>query len=161
MKGDSVLNNQTIEGLYALKLPAMAAGLVDQAESATYGGLSFDERLGLLVDRELTERENRRLERYRKSAKLRSDAVMQDVDFRRQRGLERSVILSLAEANWVKSHHNVAIVGPTGVGKTYLACALANAAILASPATRRPDIVDGRPGTFTAPERTRRSPWFA
>lgn len=124
-----MLNHQTIEGLYALKLPAMAAGLTEQATSATYGGLSFEERLGLLVDRELTERENRRLERYRKSAKLRSDAVIQDVDFRRRRGLERSMILSLAEAGWVRNHHNVAIVGPTGVGKTYLACALANAAI--------------------------------
>jgi len=129
MRGDNVLDNQTIEGLYALKLPAMAAGLTEQATSATYGELSFEERLGLLVDRELTERENRRLERYRKSAKLRSDAVIQDVDFRRRRGLERSMILSLAEAGWVRNHHSVAIVGPTGVGKTYLACALANAAI--------------------------------
>lgn len=125
-----MLHQQTIEGLYALKLPAMAAGLTEQAESAAYGGLSFEERLGLLVDRELTERENRRLERYRKSAKLRSDAVVEDVDFRRQRGLERSQVLSLAEANWVGNHHNVAIVGPTGVGKTFLACALANAAII-------------------------------
>jgi DNA replication protein DnaC len=129
MKGTYVLNHQTIEGLYALKLPAMAAGLKEQSESADRQALSFDERLGLLVDRELAEREDRRLARYLKSAKLRTDAVVEDVDFRRRRGLDRPAVLSLAESGWVRSHHNVAIVGPTGVGKTFLACALANAAI--------------------------------
>ena len=124
-----MLNHQTIEGLYTLRLPGMAEGLKEQNESASYQGLSFDERLGLLVDKELTERENRRLGRYLKAAKLRTDAVIEDVDFRRKRGLERPVLLSLAESGWVKHHHNVAVVGPTGVGKTFLACALANAAI--------------------------------
>jgi DNA replication protein DnaC len=129
VKGTHVLNHQTIEGLYALKLPAMAAGLAEQDASAAHQALSFEERLGLLVDRELTEREGRRLERYLKTAKLRTNAVIEDVDFRRRRGLERAAILGLAEAGWVRSHHNVAVVGPTGVGKTFLACALANAAI--------------------------------
>jgi DNA replication protein DnaC len=124
-----MLNHQTIEGLYALNLPAMAAGLTEQAGQASYQALSFEERLGLLVDRELTERDNRRLARHLKAAKLRCDAVIEDIDFRRRRGLERSSFLSLAEAGWVKARHNVAIVGPTGVGKTFLACALANAAI--------------------------------
>jgi DNA replication protein DnaC len=130
MKGKPLmLHHQTIEGLYALKLPAMAAALAEQANSASHQALPFEERLGLLVDRELTERENRRLQRYLKAAKLRSDAVVEDIDFRRQRNLDRPLILSLAEAGWVTSHHNIAIVGPTGVGKTFLACALANAAI--------------------------------
>jgi DNA replication protein DnaC len=124
-----MLDNQTIEGLYALKLPAMAAGLVDQKERPEYQGLAFEERLGLLVDRELAERDNRRLERYLKQAKLRTNAVVEDVDFRRRRGLERAEFLGLAEASFVKSHHDVVVVGPTGLGKTYLACALANAAI--------------------------------
>lgn len=124
-----MLNHQTIEGLYALKLPAMAAALAEQADSASHQALSFEERLGLLVDRELTERENRRLQRYLKAAKLRSDAVVEDIDFRRQRNLDRPLLLSLADAGWVTSHHNIAVVGPTGVGKTFLACALANAAI--------------------------------
>lgn len=124
-----MLHSQTIEGLYTLRLPAMAAGLVEQADSPAHHGLSFDERLGLLVDRELAERENRRLQRYRKAAKLRTDAVVEDIDFRRQRGLDRPVILGLAEAGWVAAHHDIAVVGPTGVGKTFLACALANAAI--------------------------------
>jgi len=124
-----VLNHQTIEGLYALKLGAMAAGLAEQDSSVSHQALSFEERLGLLVDRELAERENRRMERYLKTAKLRTDAVIEDIDFRRRRGLERPVVLSLAESAWVTSHHNVAVVGPTGVGKTFLACALTNAAI--------------------------------
>ncbi len=124
-----MLNHQTIEGLYALKLPAMAAGLAEQAESASHQALSFEERLGLLVDRELAERENRRLGRYLKTAKLRTNAVIEDIDFRRRRGLERPMILSLAESGWVASRHNVSVVGPTGVGKTFLACALANSAI--------------------------------
>jgi len=129
MKGTQVLNHQTIEGLYALKLPAMATGLAEQTESPSHQGLSFDERLGLLVDREIAERENRRLQRYLKVAKLRTNAVVEDIDFRRQRGLDRPAVLGLAESGWVKAGHNVSVVGPTGVGKTFLACALANCAI--------------------------------
>ena len=130
MKGkDAMLDNKTIEGLYALRLPAMAAGLAEQADQAAYQGLSFEERLGLLVDKELTEREDRRVGRYLKAAKLRSGAVVEDIDFRRPRGLDRASLLGLATASWVKAHHAVAIVGPTGVGKTFVACALANAAI--------------------------------
>jgi len=124
-----VLNSQTIEGLHALRLPAMAAGLAEQASSPAHQGLSFEERLGLLVDRELAEREDRRMARYLKAAKLRSTAVMEDIDFRRRRGLERAAVLSLAQGGWVTARHNIAVVGPTGVGKTFLACALANAAI--------------------------------
>jgi len=129
MKGIAVLNSQTIEGLHALRLPAMAAGVAEQAASPAHQGLSFEERLGLLVDRELAEREDRRMARYLKAAKLRTNAVVEDIDFRARRGLERPVVLGLAEGAWVTAHHNIAVVGPTGVGKTFLACALANAAI--------------------------------
>ena len=124
-----MLTTQTIEGLLALRLNAMAQALADQEASATYQALSFDERLGLLVDHELGERENRRLARYVKAAKLRIPALVEDVDFRVSRGLERPVILGLVECHWVTNHHGIAIVGPTGTGKTFLACALANAAI--------------------------------
>jgi DNA replication protein DnaC len=124
-----MLHTQTVEGPYTLRLPAMAQGLAEQAESPSYQALSFEERLGLLVDKELTERENRRLERYLRQAKLRSTAVVEDIDFRRRRGLERSVVLSLAEAGWVKAHHAIAVVGAIGLGETFVACALANAAI--------------------------------
>lgn len=124
-----MLNHATIEGLHALKLPAMAAGLTEQAASAAHQGLTFEERLGLLVDRELAERDNRRLARYLKTAKLRTNAVIEDIDFRRHRGLDRPTLLGLAESGWVTNHHNIAVVGPTGIGKTFLACALANSAI--------------------------------
>ena len=110
----AVLNTQTTEGLYALKLPAMAAGLEEQRAQAAYAELSFEERLGLLVDRELQDRENRRLDRYTKMAKLRANAVLEDVDFRRRRGLDRASFVGLGDAGFVRSHHDVAILGPTG-----------------------------------------------
>lgn len=124
-----MLDSKTIEGLYSLKLPAMAAGLAEQATQASYSALSFEERLGMLVDKELGEREDRRVQRYLKLAKLRSGAVMEDVDFHRPRGLERSQVIELAASGWVKAHHNLSVVGPSGAGKTFLACALANAAV--------------------------------
>ncbi len=124
-----MLTNATVDGLYKLSLPAMARGLMEQRERPDYQALSFEDRLGLLVDLELQERENRRLQRMLKAAKLRSQAVIEDIDFRRPRGLERNQILNLAEARWVDNHHSILIVGPTGCGKTYLACALAHAAI--------------------------------
>ena len=124
-----MLTNNTVEGLRALRLPAMVTGLQEQREHPDYEGLSFEDRLGLLVDKELTERQNRRLQRTLKAAKLRMPAVVEDIDFRRRRGLDRSQIMSLAEAHWVEAHHALVIVGPTGLGKTYLACALAHSAI--------------------------------
>ena len=124
-----MIDNKTIEGLCALKLPAMAAGLEEQRGQAAYHGLSFEERLGLLVDKELADRETRRVQRWLKAAKLRTTAVVEEVDFRRPRGLDRSQVLELAGAAWVRSHQTLAVVGATGVGKTFLACALANAAV--------------------------------
>jgi DNA replication protein DnaC len=124
-----MLTNATLDGLHTLHLPGMARGLLEQREHPDYDGLGFEERLGMLVDRELTERHNRRLERMLKVAKLRVPATVEGIDFRRPRGLERAQILSLAESHWVGSHHSILIVGATGLGKTYLACALANAAI--------------------------------
>ncbi len=91
-----MIDTKTIEGLYALRLPAMAAALADQEDQAAYAALSFEQRLGLLVDKELTEREDRRVGRYLKAAKLRTTAVVEDIDFRRQRGLDRAVVLGLA-----------------------------------------------------------------
>ena len=124
-----MLNNQTIEGLQSLELSAVASGLIAQRQSVQYQTLEFEERLGMLVDQEITERENRRLERLLRSAKLRHNAVVEDIDFRTQRGLERSQVLSLAQASWISQHHNLSVVGPTGSGKTYIACALARAGI--------------------------------
>ena len=124
-----MLDSPTIDGLRALRLDAMAAALAEQREQASYTGLGFDERLGLLVDRELTARSNRKLERHLTTARLRVPATVEDIDFRHPRGLDKAQILTLAQAHWVQHHRAVVITGPTGSGKTYLACALAHAAI--------------------------------
>ncbi len=124
-----MLDHASLDALHQLRLPGMARGLLEQREHPDYAALGFEERLGMLVDRELTERQNRRLERMLKAAHLRIAASVEDIDFARPRGLERSQVLALAESHWVGSHHSVVVVGATGLGKTYLACALANAAI--------------------------------
>jgi DNA replication protein DnaC len=124
-----MLTHSTIEGLKSLRLPAMASGLLEQREHPDYHELSFEDRLGLLVERELLQRSNRRLERVLKGAKLRSGAVVEDLDFSATRGLDKTTLLSLVGSPWVANHHQVMIVGPTGVGKTFLACAIANHAI--------------------------------
>jgi DNA replication protein DnaC len=124
-----MLINQTLDKLEALGLFGMVLGLREQLESSQYLSLSFDERLGLLVDREADARDSRRLALRLKAAKLRQEASVEDVDFRAPRGLDRSVIMSLAQANWVSAKHNLLITGPTGAGKSFLGCALAHAAV--------------------------------
>jgi DNA replication protein DnaC len=123
------MNHQTTEGLIRLRLDAMAAALEHQRSSTQFHDLSFEDRFAMLVQAELTERENKRLTRLLKSAKLRSHSVVEDIDFTTPRGLKKAEVLALAQGEWVQRHHNLAIVGPTGVGKTFLACALADAAI--------------------------------
>lgn len=125
-----MLSHQTIEKLEALGLSSMAAGLAEQLEApGTYEPLGFSDRLGLLVDKEADARETRRLATRLRAAKLRYQASVEDIDFASPRGLDRSVVLSLAEGRFVAAHHNVVVTGATGCGKSYLACALANAAI--------------------------------
>lgn len=124
-----MLTTPTLDKLRTLNLTGMARAFAEQMERADYQALSFEDRLGLMVDREAQDRDNRRLDRYLRTAKLRIGACVEDIDFRRSRGLDRSVVLSLAEAEWVRGHRNVLIVGATGVGKTFVACALAHAAI--------------------------------
>lgn len=125
-----MLINQTIDKLERVGLTAMAAGLREQLENAPqYLELTFEDRLGLLVDREVDWRDNRRLATRLKAAKLRHQAAVEDINFRAPRGLDRAVILSLAQGGWVQSHHNLLITGATGCGKSYLSCALAHAAV--------------------------------
>ena len=123
-----MLNNPTLEKLQNLKLTGMLKALQEQMELPQCEELSFEERLGLLVDREVTERDNRRLTYRLKNAKLRLSACVEDIDYRHPRGLDKSLILSLADGQWLRAHDNCIIVGPTGAGKTYLACALAHQA---------------------------------
>src|ERR687883_711592 len=124
-----MLINQTLDKLDALGLFGMALGLREQLESTQYLNLSFEERLGVLVDREAEARDGRRLALRLKAAKLRQEATVEDIDFRTPRGLDRSVIMSLAQAGWVAAHHNLLISGPTGAGKSFIASALTHAAI--------------------------------
>lgn len=125
-----MLVQQTLDKLEGIGLSAMAAALREQVEQAPqYRELSFEDRLGLLVDRETDWRDSRRLATRLKSAKLRHQATVEDIDFRPPRGLDRGVILSLAQASWVAQRHNVLITGATGCGKSFLSCALAHAAV--------------------------------
>jgi len=125
-----MLTHPTHEKLLALKLNGMAKALEEQLNMADIDDLSFEERLGLLVDREATEKENKRLTARLKKARLRQTNCVEDIDFRTPRGLDKNLILALAGCQWVTKNQNVIITGPTGVGKTYLACALAHKACL-------------------------------
>lgn len=118
----------TIEKLETLRLAGMAVALKEQMQMDNIAEMSFEDRLGLLVDREAVLRENRRLTSRLMKAKLRQDACIEDIDFRQQRNLDKSVIVRLAQCLWIKNHENLIITGPTGVGKSYLACALAQKA---------------------------------
>ncbi len=117
-----------LEKLQTLRFFGMLNTLNEQMDMPNIEELSFEERLGLMVDREMTDRENRRLKTRLNKAKLRQNACVEDVDFRHRRGLEKSSFMQLASCQWIKEQNNVLIVGPTGVGKTYLACALAQKA---------------------------------
>jgi DNA replication protein DnaC len=123
-----MLNQPTIEKLTAMKLSAMAKAFADQMQCPDITQLTFEERFGLIVDHQMTDVENRRMQNRLKKAKLRLPASLEDLDFKQGRGLDRSTIMSLALNQWVKSHHNILVTGPTGAGKSYLACALAQKA---------------------------------
>jgi len=123
-----MLTHPIMEKLQAMNFYGMRKAFEDQLEMADIGKLSFEERFGLLVDREKTEREDRRLKIRLQKAKLRHNASMEDIDFNHPRGLDRQLILSLSSCEWLKAHHNVFIMGPTGIGKSYLACAIAHKA---------------------------------
>jgi DNA replication protein DnaC len=119
-----MLRHPTLHKLQTLKLTGMAKALSEQMDLPASTALSFEERLGLLVDRELTEREARRLTTRLRQAKLRQAACCEDLDYRHPRGLDKALMTTLATCQWVREHRNLLITGPTGVGKTWVACAL-------------------------------------
>ena len=123
-----MLVHPTLDKIEQLRLFGMAKALREQLQNQKATGLNFEERLGLLVDREMSERENRRLATRLRAAKLRISASVEDIDFRQPRGLDKPLILSLASNQWIAEHHNLLVIGPTGVGKSYLACALSHKA---------------------------------
>ena len=123
-----MLIEPTLDSLNRLKLHGMAAALSEQLTQSSTHGLSFEERLALLVDRELTYRDNRRLTRLLQLAQLKQRACLEDIDLRSRRGLDRAQLASLASCDWVRAAHNLIVHGPTGSGKTFLACALAHQA---------------------------------
>lgn len=123
-----MLTHPIIGKLQAMKFNGMRKAFEEQLQMADIGKLSFEERFGLIVDREMTEREDRRLKTRLSKARLRHQASLEDIDFGQPRGIDKQLILSLSSCQWVKAHNNVFILGPTGVGKSYLACALAQKA---------------------------------
>lgn len=108
----------------------MADAYAEQADKTMADTLSFDERLGLLVDREANDRENRRMTNRLRRARLREQATIEDLRYAAGRGMNKTQIRTLAQCNWIKDKQNILVVGPTGTGKTYLACALAHKACL-------------------------------
>ena len=134
-----MLNQQTIIQLKALKLDGMAIAF---AEHINHGSLqhvddlSFEARFGLLIDREIAHRDSRRIERLRKLAKLKvSSACLEDINYRTGRGLDKRQMASFASCDWIRGGQNILMTGSTGVGKTWLACALGHAACRAGFAT--------------------------
>jgi len=122
------LIHQSLEKLSQMRLHTMVDAIRQQLEQPSVQELSFEERLAMIVDHEWLFRENRRLTRRLKEARLKQQAAVEDIDFRQPRGLDKSVMLTLSTCQWIRNHQNVIITGPTGIGKSYLAEALAQKA---------------------------------
>ena len=123
-----MLLHPTLEKLTTMRFSGMATALKEQMKMNGLEEMSFEERLGLLLDHELAVRETRRMKTRLSKAKLRQDGSIEDIDFRHPRGLDKSLVLRLSDCQWIKDHNNLIITGPTGVGKSYLACAFAQKA---------------------------------
>jgi DNA replication protein DnaC len=123
-----MLTQPLLDKLTQLRLPAFRAALEEQLHNPQYADLPFEDRLGLLVDRECIRRDNNRLQRRLKAARLPLPATVEDLDLSPSRGIDRRLVLQLAQGEWISQHLNILVLGPTGVGKTFLACALAHSA---------------------------------
>ncbi|MFQ5745256.1 MAG: IS21-like element helper ATPase IstB [Acidobacteriota bacterium] len=123
-----MLNQATLDKMHSMKMAAMAEAFHQQLGASQAAELSFEERVGLLVDAEWTAREQRKLTRRLRAAKLRHAASLENVDFKAPRRLNRQVVLSLGTGTWITEHHNLIVTGPTGIGKSFLSCAFVEAA---------------------------------
>lgn len=123
-----MLTQQTIEKLYDLRLVAMAHAFSEQLEQTEHASLSFDDRFGLLVDRQWMNRQEQRLTRRLNKAKLKQTSCVEDIDYRHPRNLDKQVMLELITCRWIQNKHNIIITGATGLGKSWLSCALADRA---------------------------------
>jgi DNA replication protein DnaC len=123
-----MLLHPTLEKLTTLRFTGMATALDEQMQMNTLDDLGFEERLGILLDREMAVRQSRRMNTRLRKAKLRQESCIEDIDFRHSRGLDKSLVMRMAGCEWIKEHNNLIITGPTGVGKTFLACAFAQKA---------------------------------
>jgi DNA replication protein DnaC len=119
-----MLIEQTLQGLKKLRLNGMINSLTQQMDQPNLQDLSFEERIGLMVDREITERDNKRVKGLLKKAKLRQQACIEDIDYHHPRGLQRPQVAQLITCDFIYHQHNLFITGPTGSGKSWLACAL-------------------------------------
>jgi DNA replication protein DnaC len=131
-----MLTQPLLDQLTQLCLPAVRAALEEQLSHPQYAELSFEDRLGLLLDQECTHRDNKRLQRRLKAAQLPLPATLEDLDLSPARGLDRRLVLQLAQGEWIRQHLNALVLGPTGAGKTFLACVLAQAACRADRTVR-------------------------
>jgi DNA replication protein DnaC len=125
-----MLKNPTIDKLVELKLHGMAASLREQSQGKDYNDLTFEERLGIMLDTESIERQNRVLKTRLTQAKLRLRACVEDIDYRARRGLDKALIQSLSTCGWIHERLNIIITGPCGVGKSFLACAMGHRACM-------------------------------
>lgn len=123
-----MLNEQTIDKLQIMKLTGMVEAFQEQAQQPEMDNLSFAERFGLIVDRQWIWKENCRMKRYLQEAKLKINACVEDIDYKTPRGIDQSMMMSLISCDWIRQHRNILITGPTGVGKSFVACALGNKA---------------------------------
>lgn len=131
-----MLNEQTIAKMNQMKLFGMAKGFTERAGRSDHAELSHQEFVGLLTDDEKTYRETKRLERLLKYAKLKQQACLEDIDYKHQRGLSKQMMLELSGGQWLVKKQSIVITGPTGIGKSFIACALGNQACRAGYTTR-------------------------